>query len=51
MMTAKKTIGAVVLTGGLASGTLVAGLAFPVSTAIGSAPCSSSQRSSSAKLA
>jgi peptidoglycan hydrolase-like protein with peptidoglycan-binding domain len=33
-MTTKKTIGAVVLTGGLASGALVAGLAFPASAAV-----------------
>jgi peptidoglycan hydrolase-like protein with peptidoglycan-binding domain len=33
-MTTKKTIGSVVLTGGLASGALVVGLAFPASAAV-----------------
>ena len=51
MMTAKKTIGAVVLTGGLASGTLVAGLAFPVSTAAAAPAATASVAVTAARLA
>jgi peptidoglycan hydrolase-like protein with peptidoglycan-binding domain len=50
-MTTRKTIGAVMLTGGLASGALVAGLAFPVSTAAAAPATASVATVTAARLA